>query len=155
MRLTLGITALLLVVTTFGAGEARAQGMSAQCTVTEILATSDKKGLDPKLQRYKAQLGQPVFKTWNTFTLLGEHDVTIERQKPSPVKIDNGTVTLVYKDKLIEEGGKARVRVGVEFDDKSGTRIFSTLVTFGGPTSFGGTPYKGGTHFVFLACGAK
>lgn len=153
MRLTV-VVALLLLFVTAGAGAARAQGMSAQCSVTELLATNEKKGIDPRLDKYKAQLSQPPFKSWDSFKLLGEHDVTIERQKPEKVKLDNGAVTLTYKDKLVEEAGKARVRVNVEFEDATGWRA-SIIVVFGGATNIGGRPYKGGTHFVFLSCAAK
>lgn len=154
MRLT-GIVALLLLLVTATAGTAHAQGMNAQCSVTELLATNEKKGIDARLDKYKAQLGQPPFKSWDSFTLLGEHNVTLERAKPQTVKLDNGAMTLLFKDKLVEEAGKARVRVNVDLDDASGKRLISTLVVFGGAANYGGQPYKGGTHFVFLICSAK
>jgi hypothetical protein len=158
MRPRLSILAVLLASVAsslLGGGAARAQGMSAQCTVTEFHATNDKKGVDPKLDKLKGLLATPPFKSWDSFTLLSESSVTIERQKPQPVKLDRGTLTLLYKDKLIEEGGKARVRVAVDFDESNGKRVLSTVLVFGSPTSLGGTPYKGGNHFIYLGCSAQ
>jgi hypothetical protein len=154
MRARLSIFAVV-VASVAVSGVARAQGMSAQCSVTEFQATNDKKGVDPKLDKLKALLSSPPFKAWDSFTLLSDHSVTIERQKPQPVKLDRGTLTLLYKDKLIEEGGKPRVRVAVDFDESSGKRVLSTVLVFGSPTSLGGSPYKGGNHFIYLGCSAQ
>jgi hypothetical protein len=161
MKLRLSIVALLLVLFLFlvlvggGSGAAEAQGMNAQCSITEVHATNEKGGIDAKLERLKAQLTQPPYSSWNTYKLLSEQTVTLERQKPKTAKLVNGELTLLYKDKLIEEGAKARVRIAVDHDDKSGKRSLSTVLVFGGPTSIGGKPYEGGTHFLFLACSAQ
>ena len=154
MTARLSIVFALLLAFALG-GAAHAQGMSAQCSVTEFHATNDKKGVDPKLDKLKALLSSPPFKAWDSFALLSDNSVTIERQKPTQVKLVRGTLTLLYKDKLIEEGGKARVRVGVDLDDAGGKRVLSTVLVFGSPTSLGGTPYKGGNHFLYLGCSAQ
>lgn len=130
---------------------------SAACTVTEIVASNDKKGVDPKLEKFKAKLGKPPFTAFDTFTFLGEQSTTVERQKPVTVKLVNGSLNLLFKDKLGVHDGNARLRIGIEHDGKDGTRVVSTVVAFdsGDHVLVGGKPYEKGTYFLALGCTAK
>ncbi len=156
---TMARQAMWMVVTALaGLGaEAHAQSgeaASASCTVTELVATNDKKGVDPKLERFKSKLTKPPLTAFDSFTFLGEQKLAIERQKPQHAKLVNGNLTLLFKDKLTVEGGKPRLRIGVEHDDKDGTRVVSTVVVFdsGDTVLVGGKPFEKGTYFLALGC---
>jgi hypothetical protein len=153
------MTRFLPAVLLLAGGVAYGQGAvpSASCTVTELVATNDKKGVDPKLDKLKAKLGKPPLSAFDTFTHLGEQTATVERQKPVTVKLVNGQLTLLFKDKLVEKEGKARLRIGIEHDGKDGTRVVSTVVSFdsGDNVLVGGKPYEAGTYFLALSCSSN
>jgi len=130
---------------------------TAQCAVTEILATNAKKGIDAKLDRYKAKLTKAPFSAWDTFTLLGEQTVAAERGKPAQARLAGGTLTLLFKDKMAAQAGKARLRFGVDLDNKQGKRSVSTVVAIdsGEPLLIAGEPYQGGTYILALGCTAQ
>jgi hypothetical protein len=135
---------------------AGAQGTAAQCIVTEIRGSNEKGGIDAKLERLKAKLSKPPFSSYDTFKLLGEQTVTAERGKPSAATLVNGKLTLLFKDKLVAQGGKARLRFGIDVDDKQGARTISTESKFdsGDPFFIAGQPYDGGTYVLALTCSA-
>ena len=148
--LAIGVTGLPAV-----AG-AQAPSTAAQCTVTEIRASNEKGGVDAKLERLKAKLGKPPFSSYDTFKLLGEQTVNADRQKPAAAKLVNGSLTLLFKDKLVAQGGKTRLRFGIDVDDKQGARTISTESKFdsGDPFFIAGQPYEGGTYVLALTCSA-
>ena len=151
-------TLAITMGTTLSAPYARAdEATNASCTVTELSATNDKKGVDPKLDRFKAKLTRPPFTAYDTFAFLGEQTVAPERQKPLSAKLVNGNLTLLYKDKLIVQDGKPRLRIGIEHDGKDGTRVVSTVVVFdsGDYVLLGGKPFEKGTYFLALGCTAN
>ena len=123
---------------------------------TEIKASNEKGGVDAKLDKLKAKLSKPPFASYDTFKLLGEHSVNAERGKPAPVKLANGSLTLLFKDKLTASGGKTRLRFGIDVDDKQGARTISTESKFdsGDPFFIAGQPYDGGTYVLALTCNA-
>lgn len=128
---------------------------AARCTVTEILATNDKKGTDPKLEKLKGKLAKPPFSAWDTFVLLGDQELRAEKSKPVAAKLQTGgALNLVYKDKLVSQGGKPRLRLGIDMDDKAGKRTVSTVVVFdsGDSLLFAGEPFKKGTYILALTC---
>ena len=135
---------------------ALAQDDAAQCTVTEIRASNEKGGVDPKLERMKPKLSKPPFASYDTFKLLGEQAVDAQRGKASSVKLVNGSLTLLFKDKLVASGGKTRLRFGIDVDDKQGARTISTEAKFdsGDPFFIAGQPYDGGTYVLVLTCNA-
>ena len=136
---------------------ARVEAQTAQCAVTEIVASNDKKGIDAKLDRYKGKLTKAPFSAWDTFTLLGEQTVSAERGKPAQARLQGGTLTLLFKDKIAAQAGKARLRFGVELDNKQGRRSVSTVVAIdsGEPLLIAGEPYDKGTYILALGCSAQ
>lgn len=144
-------TALLFVLV-----GALAHADTSQCTVTEILASNDKKGVDPGLAKLKAKLTKPPLSSFDTFKLVGEKNLAAERQKPASTPLAYGTLTLLYKDRMAAQGGRARLRFGVDVDDKHGHRQVSTVVVFdsGDEVIIGGQPYQGGTYILALGCTA-
>lgn len=136
-------------------GVAHAAG--AQCTVTEIIASNDKHGIDPRLAKLKGKLGKPPLTSFDSFKFVGEHGLTLERQKPGATRLEFGSLTLIYKDRVAAQGGKARLRVGVELDDKDGHRQVSTVVVFdsGDEVIIGGQQFQTGTYILALGCQAQ
>lgn len=149
------------IVVSVEASDAHAAGtpVAASCLVTEIHATTEKKGIDPKLARLKAKLSKPPFSAWDTFKLLAEPTVVAEKDKPAQTKLaTGGAITLLLKDKLVSQGGKARLRVGIDVDDKAGKRSLSTVMVFGaGDVHFpiAGAPHEKGVYIVGLSCALK
>lgn len=135
-----------------------AQASVSQCTATEILATNEKQGIDPKLERLKAKLTRPPFSAWDTFKLLGEQSIRAEKDRPASARLANGgSVTLLFKDKLVVQGGKPRLRFGIDLDSAEGKRTVSTVVVIdsGDSLLFAGEPYKSGTYILALTCTAQ
>lgn len=135
---------------------APANAAVANCTLTEILATNEKKGVDPKLKKLEHKLTKPPFNGWDTFKLLGEPAVKAEKDKPAGVTLaTKGKLTLLLKDKLVAQGGKARLRVGIDVDSKDGKRTLSTVMVFGtGEVHFpvAGEPFDKGVYILALSC---
>lgn len=162
MRRALGILLVFAGVHSAAAGKLRAPmrvaeaPAMAKCVVTEILATNDKKGVDPKLDKLKGKLAKPPFSAWDTFKLLGEPTVSAEKDKPVTATLaTGGKLTLLLKDKLVSQGGKSRLRVSIDVDDKAGKRTLSTVMVFGaGDVHFpvAGTPYDKGVYIAGLSC---
>lgn len=129
---------------------------AAQCIATEIQATNEKKGIDAKLEKFKAKLSKPPFSAFDTFKWLAEATVSAERSKPAGLKLVNGAhLTLLLKDRVKSEGQKVRLRLGVDVDNKDGKRIVSTVLSFdSGDTIFpvAGELYQGGTYILALTC---
>jgi hypothetical protein len=130
---------------------------AANCTFTEILATNgDKKDLDPKLKKLEAKLAKPPFNGWNTFKLLGEPAVKAEKDKPASVTLaTKGKLTLLLKDKMEARGGKSRLRLGIDIDNKDGKRTLSTVMVFGtGEWHFpvAGVPFDKGVYILAINC---
>jgi hypothetical protein len=137
-------------------GSARAAG-AADCAVTEIRASNEKKGVDPALERLRPQLSQPPFASFDSFKLLGEQAVKLEPQKPRAARLTYGAATLLYKGTIEVKAGRARLRIGLDLDDKDGHRVISTVVTgdSGSTMMVSGVPYQGGTYVLALACRAE
>jgi len=147
---------VLAIVVVAAAGRvAHAAPGGALCTVTEILATNEKKGVDPRLARMKDSLAKPPLSSFDTFKLLGQQDVALERQKPLATRVTYGGLTLIFKDRLTVPG-KPRLRVGVDLDDKDGHRKVSTVVVIesGSDVMIAGEKLQGGTYILNLACKA-
>ncbi|MBI4508883.1 MAG: hypothetical protein HY698_04560 [Deltaproteobacteria bacterium] len=127
----------------------------ADCTVTEIQASNEKKGVDPKLERLKGKLTKPPFSAWDTFVRLGEPGIKPEKDKPATVKlITGGMLTVVFKDKLLSQGGRPRLRFGLDVDSKEGKRTVSTVVVFdsGDSVLIAGEPHGKGTYIMAFGC---
>lgn len=166
MRLLAGWPAIALALLGATAGTALAQNQKgkpapaaplvASCTLTEILGTTEKKGIDPKLKKLEAKLTKPPFTAWDTFRLLGEPTAKAEKDKPTTVSLaTKGKLTLLLKDKLESRGGKARLRMGIDIDDKNGKRAVSTVMVFGtGEVHFPfvGEPFDKGVYILAIAC---
>jgi hypothetical protein len=151
MRASFAVAVVVAGVATLG-GVAHAAG--AQCTVTEIIASNDKRGVDPRLAKLKAKLGKPPLTSFDSFRFVGEHGLSLERQKPGATPLSYGSLTLIYKDRVAAQGGKSRLRVGVELDDKDGHRQVSTVVVFdsGDEVIIGGQQFQTGTYILALGC---
>jgi hypothetical protein len=126
---------------------------TVQCTATEIVATNEKKGLDPRLEGLKSKLGTPQFRVWDTFKLVGETRLAVEKQKPATAQIQYGRLTLLLKDR---EGASARARLhmGVDLDDKSGRRQISMSAKFDTDDHLllTGIQFQGGTYILAIGC---
>jgi hypothetical protein len=130
----------------------------AQCQVTELRASNDKTGIDPKLDKEKAKLfAKPPFSAFDSFKVLGEQTVAIERQKMKSTKLVNGNLTLTLKDKTVVQGGKPRLRIDLRLEDAKGTPLASPI--YSGPSgdslALAGTAYEGGTYVLVLTCTAQ
>jgi hypothetical protein len=145
--------ALAAVVLVAMAGSARA-AETVQCTATEVLATKEKRGLDPRLDSLKTKLLTPQFSAWDTFKLLGETRVAVEQQKPKETAIQYGRLTLLYKDK--EGGGRPRLHMSVALDDRDGRRqvTMDTHIDVGDRFLTTGLQYMGGQYILILGCAA-
>ena len=112
--------------------------------------------MDPKLKKLEHKLTKPPFNGWDTFKLLGEPAVKAEKDKPAGVTLaTKGKLTLLLKDKLVAQGGKARLRVGIDVDSKDGKRTLSTVMVFGtGEVHFpvAGEPFDKGVYILALSC---
>jgi hypothetical protein len=151
MRLGLVLATLAMI-----SGTALADS-SVNCTVTEMRATQEKKGVEGRLARFKAKLTRAPFTSWDTFSLIEEQTLTAQLHQAAPTKLQSGTITLLYKDMLSEKNGRPRLRFGVDVDDAAGNRIVSTTVVFdsGDGVLIAGAGQKAGaTHIIALGCTA-
>jgi len=130
---------------------------SAQCEALEVLATTGpKKGVDAKLDKVKAKLQNPPFTAYDTFELAGDQNLTAAQNTPVAAKLaTGGKLTLLFKDVLVKQGGKARLRMGVDVDNAAGKRAVSTTVAVDAGTwnsPYAGEKYKNGVYILFLSC---
>jgi hypothetical protein len=148
---SLAILALLGVILT--AGTASAAGETAQCTATEIVATNEKKGLDPRLEALKNKLSTPQFRAWDTFKLIGESKISIEAQKPKAAPIQYGRLTVLFKD-MDRSGGRARLHLGVDLHDKNCRRqnTLSASIDTNDHLLVTGPQFQGGLYILALGC---
>jgi hypothetical protein len=155
MRIVLAVACALAMASS----PARAQGEAdAQCLVTEVRASNEKAGIDPKLDKEKAKLfAKPPFSAFDSFKVLGEQAVPLERQKMKPVKLVNGNLTLTLKDKTIVQAGKPRLRIDVRLEDAKGAPLASPIYSgnSGDSLALAGTSYQGGTYVLVLTCSAQ
>jgi hypothetical protein len=124
--------------------------LTATCTITEIVASNDSKGIDGRLKNLKPWLQKPPFGSWNSFTELGEQTVTVEQNKPLAVHLTNGTFTLLLKQQL----GPNRLQFDVTVDDTTGKRALSTTITLDNPPLMLADVLKSpaGTYILALQC---
>ena len=144
------VVALLLLLA--AGGVAHAAG--AQCTATEIVASNDKKGLDPALARFKNKLSQPPMSSFDSFRFLGEKGVTLEQQKPTTTGLRYGKLTLLFKEKSTDKKGRGWIKLAVELEDSHGHREISSTASFDlrDALIITGRPFEGGTYVLALAC---
>jgi len=152
--------ALLLISLSASADKTRSVRLAqadatAKCDATEILATHEGKGVDPKLAKFKGQLSREPFTAWDTFKFL--HAVTLQlalgKEQSAPL-VPGGTLTLTLKDKKVA-AGKARLSVGVTVAFKQKSLVKSSTLTFdSGQTEFpfAGMKYDNGTYILALGC---
>jgi hypothetical protein len=136
-------------------GDETATGNTATCTFTEILASNQKKGVDPKLSSFADKLSKAPFASFDTFTQLNQLKVNVDLHRTGTALLSEGTASLVFKDKLGVTNGKTRMRMSVDFDNKSGHRVASsTWAVDSGEPSFpvAGVPANGGTYVLALVC---
>jgi hypothetical protein len=160
MRRSMMALALAAACLAGAARPAHADGASASCTVTEILGTNDGKGMDPQLgATLKALLGKPPFSgTYNSFRLLGQSEVKAELRKPTTVRLQYGPLGVEFKDKVAVSGGKARLRVGLDLDDGSGSHKLGVVITAGSgdmQIPYAGIKFRDGTYILALTCTAQ
>jgi len=140
--------AILLVL----AGSARA-AEAVQCTATEVVATKEKKGIDPRLEALKAKL-QTALGSYDTFKLLGETRIAVEQQKPKDAALQYGRLTLLYKDRDVAAGSRPRLHMNIALDDREGRRqvTMDTHIDVGDRFLTTGLQYKGGLYVLVLGC---
>jgi hypothetical protein len=158
LALLLAMTAALALALIAGPSRvARADNPVAQCTATEILATNDKKGVDPRLDSFKGRFGRPPFAYFDSFRQIGQVSVAAPHHKAASARLVYGALTLLFKDKLVAAGGKPRLRFGIDVDDAKGSRTVSTTAVFdNGDTLFptAGLAFQGGTYILAVTCAA-
>lgn len=114
MRLAVMIAALCIAQFAYADSDAK-------CTVYEISATKeDKPAMDAELKALANKLEQPPFSAWNTFKLLGKHDVSLLQGKPNPLALSIGKASLMLRGR-----GVASVQLEVLIDDAKGNRVVS------------------------------
>jgi hypothetical protein len=97
------------------------------------------------------------FSSFDSFKVLGEQTVPLERQKMKAVKLVNGSLTLTLKDKTVVQAGKPRLRIDVRFEDAKGTPLASPIYSgnSGDSLALAGSSYEGGTYVLILTCSAQ
>jgi hypothetical protein len=129
---------------------------SSSCVVTEILATNDKKGVDPRLEKFKRKLTQAPFASFDTFRQLGEQTITAPQSKASTAKLQPGsTLTVLYKGTDVTKGAKPRLRFEITVDNDKGKRVVTTVLVFdAGDVQFpmAGVQYQNGTYVLAMTC---
>lgn len=130
----------------------------AECQVTEVRASNDKTGIDPKLPGEKAKLfRKPPFASFDSFKVLGEQTVGLERAKMKAAKLANGNLTLTLKDKTVVQAGKPRLRIEMRFEDATGKPLASPVYSgnSGDSLALAGSSFEGGTYVLVLTCTAS
>lgn len=132
----------------------------ASCEIVEILATkkATATGIDKRLARFKAVLSSSQFTAYNSFDLEGDQTVTAPQNKVTPAHlVNNETFTIVFKNKILAQGAKPRLRMGITVDDGTGNRIVDmTLTADEGSIQipYAGAKHKTGVLIVALTCTA-
>jgi hypothetical protein len=128
---------------------------NVHCVATEIVATNEKKGIDPRLESLKSKLATPQFRAWDSFKFIGEAQVDVEEQKPKSSPLEYGKVTLLFKDRL-GSGPRQRLHLEVDLDDKNGRRQTSMnlQVDAGDRVLLTGTQFQGGLYILAVGCTA-
>lgn len=115
---------LILIAAALGllGGTAHAQDR-ADCTVLEIKASNEGKGIDRELAPLAKKFKKPPFSSWNTFKLLKRHKRVAEKMKAMTFKlVPGGTMSLLLRSTSTSKGKKARLRLTVTIDDENGKR---------------------------------
>jgi len=156
-----GITALgvFALVTLFSHLEARADSDSVACSIFEIKASTDGKGIDKELKPLEKKLSRGPFKAWTRFQKLAIHQQKLTRMRAAETKLVPGKLSVLYKDTIQAKGRKDRVRLSLTIDDKDGKRVIDTGTEQDSGDYFlivdGRLRIPGGDYILALSCVAK
>ena len=119
-RLVISTAAALLVFA--AAGQVHAQER-ADCTVLEIKASNEGKGIDGALKPLAKKFKKPPFSSWNTFKLLKRHQKAVQQMKEASFKlVPGGNMSLLFRSVTSSKNKKDRLRLTFTIDDKKGKR---------------------------------
>ena len=128
------------------------------CAIFEIEASNGKPGVDAALRPLAKKLKKPPFSSWKTFKLLKQHAKTVARMKALNLPLATGSkMSLLYRDVVVVEGKKPRIRLDFAVDDKSGKRKVDGKINLdsGDYYLIGGDELQGGgTYIVAVSCKA-
>lgn len=120
-RLVITTAAALAILVASGPA-AHAQDR-ATCTVLEIQASNQGKGIDNALKPLAKKFKKPPFSSWNTFKLLKRHKKVAQQMKALSIKLVPGsTLSLLFRSATSSKKKKDRLRLTFTIDDKNGKR---------------------------------
>jgi hypothetical protein len=139
-------------------GKPTAPPQQVDCAIFEIEASNGKPGVDAALRPLAKKLKKPPFSSWKTFKLLKQHAKTVARMKALNLPLATGSkMSLLYRDVVVVEGKKPRIRLDFAVDDKSGKRKVDGKINLdsGDYYLIGGDELQGGgTYIVAVSCKA-
>ena len=123
----------------------------ADCNYIEIAATkSEKPAVDPDLKPLEKKFKKAPFSAWNTFKKLASGAVSLTRNKPDTVKLKQGSLTLMLRDRT-----EKRLGLTVSMEGADGKRVLEAKPAFkaGDWLMLGGTGDKDDAgHILALTC---
>ena len=145
----LGSMALLLALGSPAVAEPR-----ARCAVRSISASRGAGGIDPQLADLQAQLTRPPFTEWKSFRLLAMHQVELMPGSTSSFALpEERQGQLIYKQHVLGEGGRHRVRLQLEVRKGSEVQLSTVFVLDeGGTVLTAGNKYGDGILILGVTC---
>jgi hypothetical protein len=100
----------------------------ARCEILEFSAQkTGKAALDPKLERWKKELGEPPLSAFDTFKVTGEKVLTMAPGVTGSAKVTSN-LTLLFKG-FVKENDKDRLQLEVTIDNPAGKRFYRQTST--------------------------
>jgi len=122
--------------------------------VMVLHATNDNSGIDPKIGKIPA-LSKPPFSSYNSYKLLDQNKLALDKGKAMPFKLPNGSeLQVVFKDVIQPQKPGDPLRYIVTASVVSGGKTVLPLVEVNAKSGeyffVGGQTYKGGTLLIGL-----
>ena len=149
LRLFLGAVALLMALDPTAFAEPR-----ARCSVRSIAAARTPGSMDPQLADLQGQLTRSPFTEWKSFRLLAMHQVELMPGSTSSFALpEERQGMLIYKQHLLGEGGRHRVRLQLEVRKGSEVQLSTVFVLDeGGTVLTAGNKYGDGILILGVTC---
>ena len=125
----------------------------SECDYVEISATNAKDAkdasLDPELKVVEKKLKKAPFTAWNTFKKLSAGKISLTKNKPETLKLQQGSSTVMLRDRSLK-----RVELTVTMDNAAGKRILDAKPAFkaGDWLLLVGTNAKDDGHILGVTC---
>ncbi len=142
--------AIIFAITAAGTiARADDTGGVAECQYLEISATMGKApAIDPELKALDKKLKKPPFSAWNTFHRLSGGPISLARQKPNAIKLAQGAVSLLLRDRTDK-----KLELAVTIDGADGKRVLDNKQALAvGDWSVWGHSIKDDGHILALQC---